>query len=114
GHGAPVTAPARRPAGGPIVRFHAWRRPRPRLRLLCLPAAGGGLFAYQRWPDELPVDVEVCTVQLPGREDRFLEPALTSTHEVVGHIVDAVAPHLAWPFAIYGHSMGAILGFELA
>ena len=91
-------------------------RPNPRaaLRLFCLPHAGGGASTFRGWADQLPADVEVCPVQLPGRENRIAE----APYDRVGPLVEALAGALAgWseiPFAVFGHSNGALIGFELA
>jgi surfactin synthase thioesterase subunit len=91
-------------------------RPRPdaRLRLFCLPFAGGGASAYRLWADGLPSSIEVCPIQLPGREDRYRETAFTSVTAISGALAREVAPYLDLPYAIFGHRMGALLGFELA
>ena len=90
-------------------------RPRPdaRLRLFCLPFAGGGASAYRLWPDRLPSWVEVCPIQLPGREDRYREPAFTSVSGLSSALTREITPYLDIPYAIFGHSMGALLAFEL-
>jgi surfactin synthase thioesterase subunit len=92
------------------------RRPlaRPRLRLLCLAYAGGGATLYHHWPDGLPADVEVRAVQLPGRQDLWGEPPHKSVASLVEGLVKALAGLAPAPLVIYGHSFGAILGFELA
>src|SRR5947208_15726994 len=91
-------------------------RPRPnpsaRLRLFCLPFAGGGASAYHTWPEGLPGDVEVCAVQPPGREGRFREPAFARLRPLVTALTDALRPHLDRPFAVFGHSLGALVAFE--
>ena len=90
-------------------------RPNPgaRLRLFCLPFAGGGASTYRGWPDHLPVDVEVIAVQLPGREERLREPAYTSAVELSRKLVTVLARYLDRPFALFGHSMGGLVAFEL-
>jgi medium-chain acyl-[acyl-carrier-protein] hydrolase len=90
-------------------------RPRPaaRLRLVCLPAAGGGASRYRDWPAHLPDDVEVVSVQLPGRENRFNEHPIESMEQLVDPLLDGLASSLTPPFALFGHSMGALIAFEL-
>ena len=88
--------------------------PRARLRLFCLPCAGGGASMYRTWESHLPGAVELCPVQLPGREERFREPALTSLIAISRAVSREMAPFLDDPFAIFGHSMGALLSFEIA
>ncbi|HOA25295.1 MAG TPA: alpha/beta fold hydrolase [Aggregatilineales bacterium] len=85
-----------------------------RLRLFCLPHAGGGASTYHTWAGLLPPDVEVCAVQLPGRETRISEPPMTDLPSLVEALAGALLPCLDRPFALFGHSMGALLGFELA
>jgi medium-chain acyl-[acyl-carrier-protein] hydrolase len=69
---------------------------------------------FRQWPERLQGVAEVCPVLLPGREARFREPAATRMAPLVATLADALAPFLDRPFAIFGHSMGALIGFELA
>jgi len=99
--------------------FTSWitcPRPSPdaRFRLFCLPFAGGGASTYRLWPSHLPPAVEVCPVQLPGREERYREPAFTSVIGLSRAVARELAPYLDRPFALFGHSMGALLAFEIA
>ena len=91
-------------------------RPNPRatLRLICLPNAGGGPQEYHGWPASLPPDVEVCAVNLPGRGRRFGEPMYRRLGPLVDDLAVGLAPWLDRPFALFGHSMGALVAFELA
>jgi medium-chain acyl-[acyl-carrier-protein] hydrolase len=88
-------------------------RPQARCRLYCLPHAGGGAALFRTWPEALPSDVEVCPIQLPGREMRFAEPRFTSITNLVRTLVPIILPHLQKPFAVFGYSMGGLIGFEL-
>ncbi|WP_044241779.1 thioesterase II family protein [Chondromyces apiculatus] len=84
----------------------------PRVRLICVPYAGGGAASFRTWPAKLPADVELLAIQLPGRGMRMGEPLLRRVEQVV----DAVGPLLTdspVPFVLFGHSMGAILSFNL-
>jgi surfactin synthase thioesterase subunit len=89
-------------------------RPRARARLFCFPHAGGGASAFRTWPGGLPSDVEVCAIQLPGRESRIRERPLESLPAMVEALVSALARELDRPFAFFGHSMGAVLAAEVA
>jgi medium-chain acyl-[acyl-carrier-protein] hydrolase len=89
-------------------------RPRARLRLFCLPHAGGGASLYREWAQLLPDSIEACPVQLPGRETRIRERPFREWKPLVGALADAVTPWLDRPYAVLGHSAGALLGFELA
>jgi medium-chain acyl-[acyl-carrier-protein] hydrolase len=88
--------------------------PSPSMRLFCFPYAGGGASAYRTWQDELPADIEVCAVQLPGREWRFREKPATTLDELLPALVDVLREQLDRPFAFFGHSMGALIAFALA
>lgn len=91
-------------------------RPRaaPTLRLFCFPFAGGSASAFRGWADVFGEHVEVVAVQPPGRESRYAEPPLTDLPELVEHLRDALAPCLDRPFAFFGHSLGALVSFEVA
>lgn len=87
--------------------------PEARSRLYCLPHAGGGAALFRTWPRSLPADVEVCPIQLPGRETRFAEPRFTSITKLVQTLAPVILPHLQKPFAVFGYSMGGLIAFEL-
>lgn len=96
-----------------------WRpqaRPQARLRLLCFAYAGGGANVFRGWEQVLSDDVELTAVQLPGREWRRSEPALTRIDAIVDHLLPAAR---AWlndprPGVLFGYSMGAALAYALA
>lgn len=95
-----------------IVRFT--RRPEAELRLVCVPGAGDRPNLFRTWDRLLPEWVEVCAVQLPGHGARMLEPPALSHTPLVDDLVDEITAEVPGPIAILGHSMGALLGFELA
>nr|BFE70691.1 hypothetical protein GCM10020092_039920 [Actinoplanes digitatis] len=87
------------------------------VRLFCFPYAGGGATAFQPWSTRLPANVEVWPVCLPGREQRLFDPAYTSLDDLVRELRGELAGPIAdsgVPVAFFGHSMGALLAFELA
>ena len=88
--------------------------PQVRLRLFCFPYAGGGASIYRGWENDLPPGVEVWPVQPPGRGSRFREPALATMDSLVAGIATAIEPFLDLPIALFGHSVGAMVSFELA
>jgi medium-chain acyl-[acyl-carrier-protein] hydrolase len=88
--------------------------PGSRFRLVCFPYAGGGASAFLKWQEHLPATVEVCAAQLPGRGPRLAEPAFTSCRTLVLSASEALKPYFEKPFALFGHSMGALISFELA
>ncbi len=97
-------------------RWLAYREvnPRARVRMFCFPYAGGGASAYRGWSGPLPANVEVCPVQLPGREGRLREAPFEGPEPLVRDMADALQPYMqGLPFVFFGHSMGAMLSFEL-
>ncbi|MDB4947769.1 MAG: beta-ketoacyl synthase [Gemmatimonadetes bacterium] len=100
----------------PASRWFTCPRPRPGavLRLLCIPHAGAGAGVFRGWGDALPAEVEVCGVQPPGREARLGEPAFDRMAPLVDALAAEVAAADDLPFAVFGHSNGALIGFELA
>lgn len=87
---------------------------RPKLRLFCLPYAGGGAAIYWPWAREFPDTIEVRAVRLPGREQRSAEPPWTVATDVAAALATALLPFLDEPFAFFGHSMGAGIAYETA
>lgn len=85
-----------------------------RLRLFCFPHAGGSAFTFRNWSDFLPKRVEICAVQLPGRGSRIHEPPSTRISALVPMIAQAIIGYEDIPMVFFGHSMGAIIAFELA
>ncbi|UVT14309.1 MAG: thioesterase [Nitrospira sp.] len=85
------------------------------MRLFCFPYAGAGASAFRNWADsEFLPDIEVCAVQLPGREARITEPPVGDLPQLVQMLRQAMEPYLDRPFAFFGHSIGALVSFELA
>lgn len=86
------------------------------IAVLCLPFAGAGASAFRR-AQEYPSDtVRICPLQLPGREERFGEPPFTDAAEAVADLLPAALDLVAGiaEVAVFGHSLGAVLAFELA
>jgi valine--pyruvate aminotransferase len=88
--------------------------PRAPVRLLCLPHAGAGATVYRNWASGLPDWVGVCPMQPPGRERRRAEPPATQVRPLVAAAADEVVASVRAPYAIFGHSTGALCAFELA
>jgi len=84
------------------------------VRLFCFPYAGGGDSIFRSWQQMVSDTIEVCPVQLPGRGSRVTEPLCTEINQLVRYMGQALAPYLNEPFALFGHSMGALIAFELA
>jgi medium-chain acyl-[acyl-carrier-protein] hydrolase len=94
------------------------QNPGARLRLFCFPFAGGGARAFGAWTADLPPDlqrdVELWAVNLPGREATLADARFTDLVPLVEALRPRIVPVLDAPFAFFGHSMGALIGFELA
>ncbi|AOS62172.1 thioesterase II family protein [Actinoalloteichus hymeniacidonis] len=86
----------------------------PRVRLLCFAHAGGAASAFRSWPAGLSADVELLAVRYPGRQDRLGEPGARQMADLVEPIVAAIAPFHTEPIALFGHSMGAAVAYEVA
>ena len=85
----------------------------PRLRLFCLPYFAGGASIFNSWHEFLPDDIEVCAVQLPGREERGDEKPFDDVKELVKKLTEVIEPLLTAPIAFYAHSSGAGIALEL-
>lgn len=95
-----------------------WVRVRPRagkerLRLFCFPYAGGAASVFTQWQQDLPT-VQVCAVQLPGRQNRLAEPPFTRVEPLADALTAVIRQYGDMPFAFYGHSVGGFVVFELA
>jgi medium-chain acyl-[acyl-carrier-protein] hydrolase len=84
------------------------------MRLFCLPYAGGSPLIFQNWPSALPENIEVCPIQLPGRGMRLSEPPFTKLEPLIESLTPVLRSFLDKPFALFGHSMGGLICFELA
>jgi medium-chain acyl-[acyl-carrier-protein] hydrolase len=87
----------------------------PRARLVCLPYAGGAAALYRTWASGLPSAIDVCPVELPGRGARMGEPLIADMTPIADHLAAAIGelPDNL-PLALFGHSMGARIAFEIA
>jgi medium-chain acyl-[acyl-carrier-protein] hydrolase len=84
------------------------------LRLFCFPYAGMGASMFFPWAQGMHPGIEVVGVQLPGREGRIREKPFESLQRIVQEAAKSIRPYLDRPYSFFGHSMGALIGFELA
>ncbi|MBK1986440.1 thioesterase [Sphaerospermopsis aphanizomenoides BCCUSP55] len=101
-----------------MTTFNSWvtcpkPNPNAKLRLFCLPYAGGSATIFRTWPKNLPPTIEVCPIELPGRGRQMRLPLYTKMQPLVQEIAENLIPYLDKPFAIFGHSMGGLVSFEL-
>lgn len=87
---------------------------RPSLRLFCFPYAGGNAQAFRGWQRYFLPDIDLCLVHLPGRGKRIDEPMFTRLDLLVQTVADLITSEPQPPYALFGHSMGALISFELA
>lgn len=109
---------ARRGSESGILASQRWivhTQPRSdvRLRLFCLPCAGGSAQLFMHWSGALPATVGVFPVELPGRSGRFRETPFRRLPDLVDALLEVLLIYLDRPFAFLGHSMGALVAFEL-
>lgn len=83
------------------------------VNLYCLPYSGASAMVYSRWRRKLPEWLVVRPVELPGRGVRFGEPLQTDLHALARQLAQELMPELQHPYALFGHSLGALLAFEL-
>jgi pyochelin biosynthetic protein PchC len=82
--------------------------------VICLPPAGSSATFYHRWAAHLPPSIAMAAVQYPGRENRLSEAALDDLHDLADQAAMAVAPFMDVPLALFGHSLGAAVAYEMA
>jgi medium-chain acyl-[acyl-carrier-protein] hydrolase len=104
------------PSDSARMRWIVCRRPssKARVRLFCFPYAGGGASIFARWPQYLPEEIELNAMQLPGHEDRIADSPYTDLGSLLSEVTRNLQPLLDKPFALLGHSMGALICYELA
>ena len=83
-------------------------------RLFCFPYAGAGGAVFREWPDHLPSHVELCGPCLPGRDARIDEDPASTMAPLVASVAREMLPSLTVPYALFGHSLGAFIAFDLA
>ncbi|MDF0529492.1 alpha/beta fold hydrolase [Tsukamurella sp. 8F] len=83
-------------------------------RVVALPHAGAGAASFARWRDLFPAYVDFVRVRLPGREEAAREKPLSSVADAAAGLAAQLARLDHLPTVLYGHSMGALVAFELA
>ncbi|HDR7891115.1 MULTISPECIES: thioesterase II family protein [Bacillus] len=100
-----------------LKRMNKWFLREPsatsKARLFCLPYSGCGASMYRQWPYFIG-DIEVCPVQLPGRENRYIEESYSSYEELAEQVIPNLLPYLDRPFAFFGHCGSALPCYEIA
>lgn len=86
----------------------------PVARLFCFHHAGGNAMAFRLWQGALPEGLELAAIQLPGRSNRLREPPVDRVEPMVEAVAEAISNFQDLPYVFFGHSMGALLAFEVA
>ncbi len=84
------------------------------LRLFCLPYSGASAMVYSRWRRKLPAWLQLRPLELPGRGMRMSEPLQRDLKQLAFQLADEIKAELDGPYALFGHSLGGLLAFELA
>ncbi len=84
------------------------------LRLFCFPHAGGATSFFRGWRKLLLPDIDVCPIRLPGRETRADEAPYTRMDTLVADVVEGLLEHTGRPYALFGHSLGTLMAYEVA
>ncbi|MEI5102643.1 alpha/beta fold hydrolase [Streptomyces sp. PmtG] len=111
-----TTETSHRPAPRPGGRWVTGRLAagEPEVRLLCFAQAGGGAGAFSGWREHLPDGLEMAPVELPGRGTRRAEPLPGDLDTLVETLVEALGAEFERPYALFGHSFGGLVAYELA
>ena len=88
--------------------------PTPSVRLFCFHYAGGNALFFYPWVKLLDPSVELVLIQLPGHGTQFTEPLLTDMKSIICYLKEAILPYCDRPYFFFGHSLGALIAFELA
>ncbi|MEU0219699.1 alpha/beta fold hydrolase [Streptomyces sp. NPDC006265] len=102
------------PHSRPWIHRLSRTNPPGRIRLFCFPYAGGGASTFRGWAELLPDEIDVHAVQPPGREDRLFEDPVDTLQATLDAVVPELLEHSKEPFALFGHSLGAIVCWEAA
>lgn len=88
------------------------QNPQAHLQVICLHHAAGSAAMYLNWQAYLPDFIELCAIQLPGRAQSFREPLIDDINHAAEEIATLIDREITKPYILFGHSLGALLGFE--
>lgn len=97
-----------------VVRRHHSKSSIAVKRLFVFPYAGGGAAGFHDWFKILPEWLDICIIELPGRGRLLTKEPISEWPNLIDGVLSATCELLDLPFYIYGHSFGALLGFEFA
>ncbi|MDQ0175270.1 thioesterase II family protein [Bacillus chungangensis] len=84
-----------------------------KIKLFCIPYAGGSAVVYSKWKKLINPLIELKEIELPGRGYKMKEPLLDNMPEMVENIFKEMKNEIKPPYALFGHSMGALITYEL-
>jgi surfactin synthase thioesterase subunit/3-oxoacyl-(acyl-carrier-protein) synthase/acyl carrier protein len=84
-----------------------------KIKVFCCPSGGGGASIYRDWQRTFSQNIGICPIQLPGREERMGEKPIDTINQLINTLVDNLAEDMNEPFALFGHSFGSLIAFEL-
>ncbi|HWW53375.1 MAG TPA: alpha/beta fold hydrolase [Acidimicrobiales bacterium] len=102
-----------RPGADRWLRRYAGQ-PEPVMQLACFPHAGGSASFFRAWRRHIPPELELLTVQYPGHEDRLGEARIDDMHALADAAAAALLSTVRHPIALFGHSLGAAVAYEVA
>jgi acyl transferase domain-containing protein/surfactin synthase thioesterase subunit len=113
-----MDSPAERPSGSLEIGRNLWfpyriSNPAAKFRLFCFPYGSAGPSVFKDWQKNLPDFIEVCPIQLPGKEKRIREKSFNHIHEAVDILEQVFSPELDRPYGFYGHSYGSLLAYQI-
>ncbi len=82
-----------------------------KIKLFCLPFAGGTKYSYSGFQKVAPPHLELIPLDLPGRGKRLMEACLTNVADMVTDVMPTIRSHADQPYALYGHSLGSLLAY---
>lgn len=83
------------------------------VRLFCFHCAGGDASTFYPWAKKINSSIELISIQLPGHGMKFDEPKLRSMEAIIAYLNNAILPYFDRPYFFFGHSLGALVAFEL-
>ncbi|HEX6519052.1 MAG TPA: alpha/beta fold hydrolase [Streptosporangiaceae bacterium] len=86
----------------------------PAIQIFCFAHAGGGPALFRHWRNALAPEAMVRPVLLPGRDSRLNEKPFRRMADLIGPLCEALEPQLTQSYALFGHSMGAVVAYEVA
>ncbi len=103
-------------AAGTAGKWLRCPRPQPNasVRLFCFPYGGAGASLFRSWAEALPSWIEMCAIQLPGREDRMLDMMCTDLAALQDELLAVLSAQLDRPYVFFGSSLGGLLSYRMA